>query len=157
MKLLLKRTYNCNDYCIGHLYVDGQYICDTIEDVDRMLDDSMSISKIQSIKIKSQTAIPTGTYNVLMNIVSPKFALKQYYMDICRGKVPRLDNVKGYAGILMHCGINQNSSAGCLIVGYNKVKGKVVYSKQAFEKLYSILKAAYNKGDKITITITRTY
>lgn len=157
MKLLLKRIYNCKDYCIGHIYVDGQYVCDCIEDTDRMLDQSMPILKIQATKVKSQTAIPTGTYNILMNIVSPKFSLKPYYMDICKGKVPRLDNVPGFSGILIHTGTNQYSSAGCLIVGYNKIKGRVINTKTAFEKLYGILKAAHDKGDKITIEITRTY
>ena len=157
MKLTLKRIFNCKNYCIGHIYVDGQYICDTIEDTDRMLDQSMPLAKIKSIKVKSETAIPTGTYKILMNIVSPKFSLKQYYMDVCKGKVPRLANVPGYDGILIHCGTNQYSSAGCLIVGYNKIRGRVVDSKPVFEKLFAILKTAYNKGEEITITITRSY
>ena len=157
MNILLKRIYNCKDYCIGHIYVDGQYVCDTIEDTDRMLDQSMPILKIQATKVKSQTAIPTGTYNILMNIVSPKFSLKPYYMDICKGKVPRLDNVPGFSGILLHVGRTEKNSAGCLIVGKNLVKGQVLQSKQCFEQLYSILYAAYKKGEEITITITRTY
>ena len=157
MKFELKRIYNCSKYCIGHIYVDGQYCCDSIEDTDRMLDQSMSEKDILKVKVKSQTAIPTGTYNVLMNVVSPKFSLKQYYMDICKGRVPRLDNVPGYSGILIHCGTNENSSAGCLIVGYNKVKGKVLNSKSAFEKLYHLMDISHRIGDRITITITRKY
>ena len=157
MKLQLKRIYNCKNYCIGHIYVDGQYVCDCIEDTDRMLDQSMPLAKIKSIKVKSETAIPTGTYKILMNIVSPKFSLKQYYMDVCKGKVPRLANVPGWEGILIHVGNTEKNSAGCLIVGKNLVKGHVLQSKQCFEQLYSILYAAYIKGEEITITITRTY
>jgi hypothetical protein len=37
MKLKLKRIYKGESYTIGHLYADGKYICDTIEDVDRGL------------------------------------------------------------------------------------------------------------------------
>ena len=157
MKIELKRIYNCPKYCIGHIYVDGQYVCDSIEDVDRMLDQSMSEKDILKVKVKSQTAIPTGTYNVLMNVVSPKFSLKQYYMDVCKGRVPRLDNVKGFVGILMHCGRTQLDSAGCIIVGKNLVKGQVLQSKQCFEKLYHLMDISHRIGDRITITITRTY
>ncbi len=32
MKLLLKRIYKGDDYTIGKLYVDGVYVCDTLED-----------------------------------------------------------------------------------------------------------------------------
>lgn len=157
MKLLLKRIYNCKDYCIGHLYVDGIFVCDTIEDVDRGLDNSMSLTEILNKKVKHETAIPTGTYDILMNVVSPKYSNSAYYLLICKGKVPRLDNVKGYSGVLIHTGNTAADSSGCIIVGYNKVKGKVINSKVAFEKLYAILNAANNRGETITITIDRTY
>ena len=157
MKLLLKRIYTCNDYTIGHLYVNNQYICDTIEDCDRGLDSNMPLSKLQQLKIKDKTAIPTGTYNILMNIVSPKYSKKQYYLDICNGKVPRLNNVPAYDGVLIHCGNTAEDTSGCLLVGYNKVRGKVLNSKLAFEKLYPMLKAAYKREESITITIERGY
>ena len=157
MKLLLKRIYICNDYTIGHLYVDGQYICDTIEDTDRGLDSNMPLSKLQQLKVKHETAIPYGTYTILMNIISPKYSKKQYYMDICKGRVPRLNNVPVYDGVLIHCGNTAADSSGCILVGYNKVKGKVINSKVAFEKLYAILYNAYTNNDTITITIERGY
>ena len=146
MKLILERVFNCKTYCIGHLYYITEdeykikkYICDTIEDTDRGLSNSMSLEEIEKIKVYAKTAIPTGKYQVTLNVVSPKFNLKPYYRKFCGGKVPRLLGVKGYDGILIHIGINQNSSAGCLIVGYNKIKGQVVQSQAAFEKLYRLL------------------
>ena len=157
MKLLLKRIYTCSEYTIGNLYIDGQYFCDTLEDRDRGLDNSMSLTEILNKKVKHETAIPTGTYDILMNVVSPKYSNSAYYLLICKGKVPRLDNIKGYSGVLIHTGNTAADSSGCIIVGYNKVKGKVINSKVAFEKLYNILKVAANKGEKITITIDRRY
>ena len=157
MKLLLKRIYTCKDYTIGHLYVDNEYICDTIEDTDRMLNNDMTEQQILKIKKKNMTAIPVGTYPLLMNVVSPKYSKKQYYMDVCGGKVPRLANVPGFSGILIHCGNTAADSSGCLLVGYNKVRGMVLNSKSAFEKLYPILKAAYNRKESISITVIRTY
>ena len=78
-------------------------------------------------------------------------------MFFCGAKLPRVLEVPGYEGILIHKGVDENSTAGCLIVGYNKVKGKVINSQEAFEKLYEILKVAKNKGEKIEIEYTRTY
>jgi len=151
MEILLKRIARRNAYTIGKLYVDGKYVCDTIEDKDRNLSDSMSVSEIGKNKVKHQTAIPTGRYEVSLNVVSPKFSLKPfYYTNANKGRVPRLLNVKGFDGILIHCGTNQNSSSGCIIVGENKVVGKVINSQATFIKLYKILKEA---KDKIYITI----
>ena len=157
MKCEVKRIFNNSKYCISHVYVNGEYICDGIEDTDRMLDDSMSVQEIQSKKVYAKTAIPTGTYQLLLNIVSPKYSKKDYYKKFCNGKLPRLVNVKGFDGILWHRGNTEEDSAGCLILGYNKVKGKVINSQEAFEKLYKRLSEANKKGEKITVTYTRTY
>lgn len=157
MILTLKRIYTCSTYTIGHLYIDGSYICDTIEDTDRMLDSSMSIEQIAKIKVKGMTAIPTGRYKVLMNIISPKYSKSKYYMNICKGRVPRLANVPGYQGVLIHVGNTAADTEGCLLLGYNKVKGQVISSKVAFEKVYNKLKIADNIGQSIYIDIIRKY
>lgn len=154
MNIELKRIYNCNTYCIGHLYIDGKYICDTIEDTDRGLHQEMSKEEILKIKVPSKTAIPVGQYRVTINVVSPKFSQKAYYANFCKGRLPRLLNVPGFEGILMHKGSTERSSAGCLIVGYNTVKGCVTNSQEAFEKLYKILRSS---KDVIKIEISRTY
>lgn len=157
MKLILKRIYTCSSYTIGRLYADNIYICDTIEDTDRGLDCNMPLAKLQQLKVANVTAIPTGTYNILMNVVSPKYSKSNYYMNVCNGKVPRLDNVPVYSGVLIHCGNTAADSSGCILVGENKVKGQVINSRKTFERLYKLLKEAYNKGEKITLTIERSY
>lgn len=151
MEILLRRIARKPKYTIGKLYVDGNYVCDTIEDLDRGLDNSMTVEQILKKKVKSETAIPTGRYQVTLNVISPKFSKKEFYqINANKGRVPRLLNVKGFEGILMHCGTDQNSSAGCIILGENKVVGKVINSQATFIKFYNILKTA---KDKIYITI----
>ena len=157
MTITVKRTYNCKTYCISHIYINDKYICDAIEDVDRMLDNSMPLSEIQSKKVYAKTAIPTGTYLLTLNVISPKFSKKPYYKNFCGGKLPRVLNVKGFDGILWHRGTSEKDSDGCLILGYNEVKGQVINSQQAFEKLYKILDEANKKGEKLYAQYIRTY
>ena len=57
----------------------------------------------------------------------------------------------------MHRGKDEKSSAGCVILGYNTIKGQVTNSQEAFEKLYKILDEVNKRKEKITIEITRTY
>ena len=156
MELLLKRKFKKKDYTIGELTYNGEFICDTLEDQDRGLQDSMSLEEIRKIKKPSLTAIPTGTYKITLDIISPKFSKYPFYMGVCKGKLPRLQNVKGFDGILMHCGEGPNGSrftSGCLIVGKNTIKGGLTQSKEYFKKVYNVLKSAYDKGESLYITI----
>ena len=108
---------------------------------------------IRNKKIPNRTAIPTGRYVVDMANVSPKFSKYPFYMEVCQGKLPRLKNVKGFDGILIHCGSDHAHSSGCILVGLNKQKGKLTDSKETFKKIYALMKAAHDRGETIYITI----
>lgn len=88
-----------------------------------------------------------------MNVYSPKYGSVQFYKDICKGCVPRLKNVPGFDGVLIHTGNTPLDSYGCLICGKNTAKGKVTLSREYFKKIYKELKTAYDNGEKIYITI----
>ena len=154
MNLKLRRRFKGPNYTIGSFYINDEYFCDTIEDTDRGLDDNMSEAIIKGKKIYGKTAIPTGTYKITLNVISPKYSdfNKYKWAKQCEGRIPRLINVKGFDGVLIHVGNTEQDSLGCIIVGENKVKGKVINSTNTFTKLYSKLKECVNKED-ITLTI----
>lgn len=140
-------------YTISNLIIDGEVFCQVLEDADRGLDSSMSLDKILELKRPSTTAIPRGTYEITLNVVSPRFGSKPFYKEVCDGKLPRLLNVKGFDGVLIHAGNTAEDSTGCLLVGQNKVKGQVINSQATFRELYKLLKDRHDKGEKITIKI----
>ena len=113
MDLKLKRIYSSDTYTIGHLYINADYYCDTLEDTDRGLSSDMPEEQIKKIKIYGKTAIPTGRYKVEVTY-SPKF----------KRHLPLLIGVKGFTGIRIHSGNTPEDTLGCLLVGYNKEKGK---------------------------------
>ena len=127
-KLLLRRIARKAGYTIGKLYIDGTYFCDTLEDSDR-LDKGMTAAQLAAKKIPGQTAIPEGTYKVIVN-VSPKF----------KRLLPRLMNVPGYEGVLIHRGNTPADTAGCILVGENKQVGKVLNSTFYEDRLVDMLK-----------------
>lgn len=148
MEILLKRIAKKSKYTIGKMYIDGQYICDTLEDTDRGLNQNMSLKEINNKKVYGETAIPTGTYKVDMNTVSPKFK-SRIWAKPYGGKLPRLVLVPGYDGVLIHPGNKAEDTLGCILVGENKAVGQVLNSQVTFKKIMSIL----TKGTNITITI----
>lgn len=144
MKLLLRRLYKKPTYTIGKLYIDGKYFCDTIEDTVRDLHRTNGKAKIYA-----KTAIPEGTYKVTMDVVSPKFRNANWAKPY-GGKVPRLLNVPYFEGILIHVGNTERNSAGCIIIGQNKIKGQVINSVQTF---HNLMKELLKDKNNITIEI----
>lgn len=128
--LHLKRRYLMPDYTIGSLLVDGDYFCDTLEDA------------VRDTKIPGRTAIPAGRYRVIVNH-SPRFGRE----------LPRLLDVPGFEGILIHRGNTAEDTAGCILLGENREPGKVVNSGHYEIMLTQQLKEAQANGEEIWIEI----
>ena len=126
VKLLLKRIALLNRYTIGKLYINDEYFCDTLEDTVRYID-----LRTGKGKIKGETAIPYGTYKVILN-VSPRF----------KRVLPRLLNVPFFEGILIHSGNTHKDTEGCILVGENKQVGMVLNSRKYEQMLIERLKDA---------------
>lgn len=139
MKLTLKRIAKKETYTIGKLYIDDVYFCDTLEDKDRELNNDMSEEDIRRIKIKAQTAIPTGLYPISIT-----------YSQRFKKDMPLINNVKGFEGIRIHSGNTDKDTEGCILVGENKVKGKVINSRETYNRLFA--KLTKNKNN-ITIEV----
>lgn len=144
MKITLQRSFKGPNYTIGKLFVDGDCYCDTIEDVVRDLphvcpNTSKGHACTCKEKVYARTAIPGGTYKVTMEY-SPRF----------ERSLPYLHDVPHFLGILIHSGNTDADSAGCIIVGRNTVKGKVLESRATLDKLISRIK----DEEDITIDIS---
>ena len=153
MKLMIDRAWKQPTYTISRLFVNGKRFYEALEDRDRGLKQSDPLSVIKSKKIFAETAIPSGTYNVRMDIVSPKYGAVTWYKQLCGGRMPRLMNVPGFDGILIHPGNTALDTLGCILVGKNTKKGQLTSSRDTFKALYRMMDAAYKRGEKIAIEI----
>lgn len=141
MELILERKFFKENYTIGDLSINGKFFCNTIEDKNRDLNKNGKFDNGE-YKVYAKTCIPFGTYEVVL-FMSPKF----------KRLLPRLLNVPHFEGILIHNGTDENSTSGCIIVGENKVKGKVINSTKYMNNLVKLMEEAKSKGEKITINI----
>lgn len=143
MKIEVIRKYLGKDYTVGDLYIDGKWFCNTIEDVVRPLPETCPYTVNNSPcrckgKIQGKTAIPAGTYKVIVS-----------YSSRFDRFLPAILNVPHFIGIRIHNGVNQNNSSGCIIVGINSIKGQVTNSTYYMNKLTNLLKES--KDNIITI------
>ena len=129
------------------------YFCDTLEPTWRNLKGidlkpeevdarySRQSGKVAR-KIPGHTAIPEGSYRVLITL-SPRF--KEW--------LPYIQGVPDFEGIRIHAGNYPDDTQGCILVGENKVKGMVVNSRIWLHRLMNRIQAAENQGEGIWITI----
>lgn len=138
MKLLLKRKVLANTYTMGELWVNDVFFCHTIEDKVRA---KAGMWK-RIFKIKAQTAIPYGTYPVLVTW-SPRF----------KRQLTGVFNVPDFEGIRIHNGTSELSSEGCIIVSHHVAgPGKLVNDKAAMNQLCVLIEDAQKK-EKVTLEI----
>lgn len=154
MELRIERISVQTDYTIGRLLVDGVYFCDTMEPTDRGLVGTMTAEEVRAVKRMGLTAIPVGRYRVTLAVKSPKMSAKVTYR-FCDGRLPRLVNVPGYEGILIHIGNFPRDTQGCILVGRNVERGKLLYSTQMFRRLYEVLQAAVGRGEDVWVEVRR--
>ena len=120
--LTLTRIAKRADYTIGRLEDEnGVKICDTLEPTWRNY-------KGGELKVLRKSAVPEGTYPVVVT-KSKKF-----------GKyLPLLVGVPGFEGVRIHSGNTVNDTEGCILVGQNLIKGKVLLSRLTLEKLMRLI------------------
>ena len=155
MNLYIKRITK-NHYCVGHLYINDKYFCDTLEPPYFGTTQNTPIQEIKNTK-KGNTAIPIGTYDISLDYQSPKFKNRNW-AKFCDGYLPTIMNVPAFNRILIHVGniasqYGKSDTMGCILVGMNLERGKVLKSQETFKKLYKVLSEAKLKGENIQIII----
>jgi hypothetical protein len=126
MQITVKRLYKTDTSTIGELLIDGVFECFTLEDIER------------PVKIKAETAIPKGTYKVIIN-ESNRF----------KRLMPLLLNVPNFEGVRIHSGNTNHDTEGCILVGQTRNKNYIGQSRKAFDKLFKKMQTA----KEISLTI----
>lgn len=133
MELTLEREPSTVKATIGHLSVDGQFECLTLEDV------------VRPVKIAGQTAIPAGRY-----VVDITFSHRFQRL------MPQLLDVPGFEGIRIHAGNTDADTEGCILVGRVQASADFIsQSRNAFAQLYNKLAKAKESDQPIFITISQ--
>ena len=146
MKLDVVRTQFGKDATNGMLFVDGVFEAFTLED------------EVRDKKIKGETAIPLGEYEIKLRTVGgfhSKYTEK-YGAAFHKGML-ELQSVPGFQYILIHTGNSDSHTAGCLLIGETQQdldKGKDGFiggSGDAYKKFYPKVRDALIAREKVTI------
>lgn len=141
MKLFVDR-HMCGPSCtIGELSIDGVFACYTLEDAVREINGQ----PVENWKQKGETAIPRGTYSVIVN-----------HSERFKRDMPLLVGVPGFSGVRIHPGNTAEDTEGCILVGKLKSPDglSIFSSRVAFDDLFGKIQAALAANEDVSITIT---
>lgn len=138
MELVLRRHTSFMDATIGELFLNGAFECFTLEDTIREVPNK----PVSEWKIASKTAIPTGTYKVIIDF-SNRFQRKMLHIL----------NVEGFDGIRIHAGNTSFDTEGCILVGKFAASTTISVSRSALAQLQDKVQKALDAGENVNITI----
>jgi len=146
LKITVERKWPKADYTIGIMLINGKRYFETLENTVRDL-------KGGEKKVYGKTAIPAGTYELDMKTKSPRFQ-ERTWAKLFGGIVPRLKDVPGFDGVLIHPGNTAADTSGCILIGRNTAKGMLTESQKTYMLLMeNYLMPAAAAGQKIIIEI----
>lgn len=146
MEIHLARMSCDNDSTLGRLYVDDTFACHTVEDEPR------------SIKVRGETRIPAGRYQIKLRTVGGFHARALAKYGAWHKGMLWLQDVPGFEYILIHTGNTEKDTDGCIIVGSGVIPngrggGSVTGSVDAYKKLYPMVRDELLAGRQVWITV----
>ncbi len=143
-------TATVDEYALTHLVP----FCDTLEPTWRNLlgvtlapgEEDVRYSRqsgVRAYKKKGRTAIPEGSYRVLIT-KSPAMGGRW---------LPLVMSVPGFEGIRIHAGNTRADTRGCILVGQSLTPGSLTQSRQTLARLMSHISACMARTEPVWLTV----
>ena len=133
MILTIKRHERLPDRTLGEVLINSQFVGHSLEDIDRGLTEQMTEEEILKIKVDKETAIPTGTYELILSF-SMRF----------KKLLPLLVGVKGFSGVRIHGGNEPDDTEGCILTGKQRLLEKIFDCKDLVDQIVTQLQHDMN-------------
>lgn len=144
MEIILRRFSSTPDSTGGLLYINGEFVCYTLEDQPQMQ------------KIAGETCIPRGTYEIKFRDAG---GMNERYKQKFEGHIGmlHLQNVPDFEWIYIHLGNTDDHTEGCILPGFGTRihhDHTVQQSTDAYLKIYEAIKMAIvEHGEQVFIHV----
>lgn len=142
--LLLQREPSGPNATLGKLWCDGEFLCDTLEDVVRQPagETNPTPEQVAAWKRPGETAIPAGRYRVQVTF-SQRFGRS----------LPILVDVPGFAGVRIHPGNTDKDTEGCILPGQRMGPSTVVESRRAFAAVLVLIQTELEASRQVWLEV----
>ncbi len=130
MKIHHHRDVFGDHFTLGEFLINNEHFCFTCEDA------------VRDIKIYGITAIPAGTYKIIMT-----------WSNRFKKVLPLLVDVPKFTGVRIHSGNTDDDTDGCILVGLTRTAEGVGDSRKAMDRLMPLLDAAFHNKETIEIEV----
>jgi hypothetical protein len=146
VNILINRWHFSPKATIGTLSIPSLFKAYSLEDVDRGLSADMSLTDLLAQKVQNQTAIPHGTYQIVMD-----FSMR--FQRI----MPHILNVPAFTGIRIHGGNTNLDTDGCPMLGtfFDTNKDIIWGCAEPVSKFNEILTKLLADGEYVQVTISK--
>lgn len=143
MKIEIIREDISSSCTFGKMYINGKLQCNTLEDVQR------------DFKIKGETAIPKGNYNITLRNEGGKNEIYKKKFGSQHKGMLYLNNVANYEYVLIHIGNTKKDTEGCILVGLGRDIGSnsITQSTDAYKLIYPTIANAIMSKEKVELII----
>lgn len=143
MVISIDRKWKKDGYTISRVFVNGTFFgCNALEDTDRNLSKSDTLSEIKHKKVYGCTAIPAGEYECVYT-----------YSNRFKKYLPLLIGVPGFDGVRIHSGNSAKDTEGCILIGKNDKVGWISNSREWTNRLITKMREAWNRNEKVRIKL----
>lgn len=141
METKIIRVAQSKESTLSQLYINGIFQCYLLED------------KIREVKIASQTAIPTGVFELKLNTWGAKNVdYKKAFGKLHEGMI-EISGLPNFSFVYIHTGNTIKETAGCPLCGFGfqfadgdfQVSQSIAAYKMIYPKLVSLAKLENNK------------
>lgn len=140
MRTRIVRVSEGKNSTLSHLYIDGIFQCFLLED------------KIRTVKIMKETAIPTGTFDLVKNTWGGMNANYEKRFPALHQGMVEIARLPTFHSVYIHIGNTIKDTAGCPLVGLSWIKKdgdyQVIQSTDAYKIVYPKLLKVLESGDQ---------
>jgi len=148
--ITLVRFMHDKETTLGLLYLEGRFMCYTLEDT------------YKAVKVKKETRIPAGIYPIDFHISAPPTRLTQKYRNrkSLKGIFTHhleVKNVPDFNNVYLHIGNDHGDTDGCILmangISADTLHKSIVSSEKAYISFYQKIRKRLEQGEKVRIII----
>ena len=164
LNLILTRTRVLGEYCHGRLSIDGNHICDTLENTDSRVPAgkyNLTLIKCKQYSRKMPLLFPHSGPHPALDAGSPESHLEPetWNLKLRCAECKRLSLVCSNSTLPCYCPMIKpgngvcNRPDGSILVGEYNCLGCLIHPKTTFDPLYERIRKSISRGNQVTLII----
>lgn len=132
----IRRISDNGQTTMGRLYLNGKFMCHTLEDTRRLYELSPHDPDYEA-KVPGKTCILAGEFSLIERRFGGFFnKYIERFSHINHEGMIEIKDVLEFTDVLLHCGNTHRDTAGCILLGTKRNDDFIAASGKTYERVY---------------------